>query len=335
MNNLVVTPVADANEFAEAYALALSVFTENTSMEGYREYKLFNWTDDPWFNYHNILLARYRGEPAGLIRIVPRILYRGNEPFSVAGISSVCLLPKFRGAGLSVPLMEQSLEYCSARGYDIAFLFARRAADHYYTRFGFHGIASYSRVFITQTLYTGKRNLSVSAIDHSLYHIYNAAYEYSYANCFGRFERTDAYWKYIITSALWRKEFRFYTIRRDDIAIGYVIAGDTNIHEVAVNTDLSGVELIHLLMNNLAVNHANNKLEIEILPQHRLLNSLQGNDITLQSRECTYGGRMVKILNKKILSYQETCALLGVFSPTNSYDTEGALPFDIGSIDHF
>lgn len=351
MHNLLVEPVQNEGEFTEAYNIALSVFAENTSMPGYADYKLFNWESDPYFNYKNILLAKYNGQPAGLIRIVPRKLFRGTSSYSVAGISSVCLLPQLRGKGLSVSLMEQTLAYCKEQGYEIAFLFARRAADHYYTRFGFHGITSYSRVFISSSLKSAQMQLSISEVDDELYSIYNDAYENCYRDCFGRIERTTAYWNFVIGLIERRKDYRFYTIRLNEIPIGYLIAGQTNICEIAVNTAVPGEELIHLVVSNRLVESTNDKIEIEMLPQHSLMNSFRGTDITVQSRECTYGGRMVKILDvdsvnrkfkkritvneKEMLSYTDTCNLLGVFSPTASQNEEGQLPFDIGSIDHF
>ena len=351
MHNLVVKPVQNAGEFTEAYDIALSVFAENTTMPGYADYKLFNWECDPYFEYKNILLARHNGKPAGLIRIVPRKLFRGTRSFSVAGISSVCLLPQLRGQGLSVSLMEQTLAYCKEQGYEIAFLFARRAADYYYTRFGFHGIASYSRVFVSSSSKDTQMQLSVSEVGDSLYDVYNNAYENCYRDCFGRIERTTGYWKFIINAIERRMDHRFYTIRLNKIPIGYLIAGQTNICEIAVNKIIPGEELVHLIVGNRLVECTNDKIEIEMLPQHALINSFRGSDITVQSRECTYGGRMVKILDvdavndklkkqitlqrKDRLSYEDTCNLLGVFSPTASQNEEDRLPFDIGSIDHF
>jgi predicted acetyltransferase len=350
MHNLIVRPVQNADEFTEAYNIALSVFAESTSLSGYADYKLFNWESDPYFNYQNILLARYNGESAGLIRIVPRKLLRGTCSFSVAGISSVCLLPQFRGLGLSVSLMEQTLVYCKEYRYEIAFLFARRAADHYYTRFGFYGIASYSRVFVDSSLRAAQLQLSVSEADDVLYTLYNNAYEKCYRDCFGRIERTPGYWEFIIKSIERRKDYRFYTIHHNEQPIGYLIAGQKNICEIAVETTISGEALTHLIVSNRLVECVNDKIEIEMLPQHALIDSFRGTDITLQSRECPYGGRMVKILDvegvgKKLnkgnnlkesdlLSYTDTCSLLGVFSPTASQN-EDRLPFDIGSIDHF
>ena len=130
-----------------AFRLAVSVFGPSSGIDHYDRYKFSLWRDDPSFALDNFVLARtYEGSVCGLVRIVPRKVFRGEQAFVVAGISSVCLSPQQRGKGISVALMEHALECCRQRGFDFSFLFARRAADHYYTRFGFQGISSYNQL---------------------------------------------------------------------------------------------------------------------------------------------------------------------------------------------
>ena len=363
MDNLVVKPAVSAEEQDMAYRLALRVFKAQTAMEDYAEHKSFVWEADPSFSKENILQACIGDELVGLIRLVPRILCRGEETYSVAGISSVCIAPEWQGKGLSNGLMQQSLEICRSRDYDISFLFARRAADHYYTRFGFYGIASYAKVFIKRPAdIQPSKQFSLVAADSSLSLLYQTVYENCYQNCFGRIDRSKTYWKFLLTAISKRKDLRFLTIYFNGTAVGYVLAGETKILEIAVNDSISGIDLIHFLMNENLVPDTDNKLEIEILPQHGLIPSLRNLDIVFQYRECTYGGHMAKILNtesviskltkrspllakelagltdKEILSYAETCSLLGVLSPTaldNMNGNKNCLPFDICSADHF
>ena len=83
-----------------------------------------------------------------MIRIGPIKLFRSDFLISDAGFSCVCLLPSFRRKGLSIPLLGQSITYCKKRNFDITLLFARSAADIYYTQFGVYGVFSLPRVFI-------------------------------------------------------------------------------------------------------------------------------------------------------------------------------------------
>src|SRR5436309_693260 len=129
MTNLTVAPARTEDEVQLALKLAVSVFEPASEMNDYPRYKAHLWREDPSFESANLMLARIASEPpCGLVRIVPRTVYRAKEAFSVAGISSVCLEPEKRGKGLSLALMTQTLEHCRERGFDFAFLFARRAA---------------------------------------------------------------------------------------------------------------------------------------------------------------------------------------------------------------
>jgi predicted GNAT family N-acyltransferase len=363
MHKLIVRAAITSEEQDLAFRLALRVFTVQTNMENYAEYKSFVWEADPSFNRKNVLLAYVEEELVGLIRLVPRIVYRGKETFSVAGISSVCIAPEWQGKGLSTALMHQTLAICRSRNYDISFLFARRVADHYYTRFGFYGIASYSKIFIKKPEHSQSvKRFSLAAADDSLCQLYQTVYEKSYQNCFGRIDRSQAYWKFLLTSISKRKDISFHTVYFDNTAVGYVLAGETKIVEIAVNDTVPGTELMYFLMSENLVTCLDNTLEIDILPQHALINFFGGMDIRFQYRECRYGGHMAKIINtekmisklgkrspvlakelagsvhNEILSYAETCSLLGVYSPTaldNRDMKNDCLPFDICSADHF
>jgi len=359
MPELIVRPVASAAEYDMAYQLALGIFDQHSTMEGYSGHKHFLWTHDPSADYQNILLAWYDGTPAGLIRVVPRVICRVDQIYSVAGISSVCIRAELQGKGLSVPLMEQSLELCKERGFEIAFLFARRAADHYYTRFGFWGVASHARVSVKIPATRDKSpDFTLSPADIELAGMYAAAYDRSYKNCFGRIQRTDAHWRFLLASFEYRKDCTFYTISAGGLPSGYMVWDGKKILEVAMDGPIEGPAVVAFLKNSVCPGEA--AIEMEMLPQHTLVKSFEGLDTSFQSRECSYGGHMARILNREsvikkmadrsrgsypdmekitgraVLTHHETCSLLGIFSPSlQDHTSQDALPFDICSLDHF
>lgn len=356
MVDFVIEHVRREEDYKAAFNLALSVFAPQSSSGEYRDNKFFSWTEDPFFRYENIVLAKYEGIPAGLIRIVPRTLCKGDKTLSVAGISSVCLLPELRGKGLSIDLMDYTLDYCKKSGYDLSVLFARRAADYYYTRFGFHGISSYSRVIVKKpnkiSFTTG---YELANWDFNLLEIYSKAYERTYANCFGKFQRTLEYWKFLLISLSYKQDCNNKIIKYNGKAIGYVIWDSTKVLEVATTEDMQVVDFILFIMDSMNI-LSEDSLQLEISPQHPILAQLYGFDITTQSRECVFGGHMLRILNEdnvrsklnhgdssfsgakninQFLSHAETCELLGVSHPTLNKKSDAIRPFDIGSIDHF
>lgn len=359
MPELNVRPVASEAEYDRAYRIALATFDQYSAMEGYSLHKHFLWSTDPYAEHQNILLAWYEGKPAGLIRVVPRVICRIDQTFSVAGISSVCITAGLQGKGLSVPLIEQSIALCTERGFDIAFLFARRAADHYYTRFGFSGVASYARVSIKiPPAENNYRDFTLSSANMELVGLYAAAYERSYHDCFGRVQRTAAHWKFLLGSFKYMKDCSFYTISASGSAAGYVVWDGKKILEIAIDEIIKGPAIISFLKNCFCPREE--ALEMEMLPQHTLYRFFESLDTSYKSRECSYGGHMARILNresvikkmterspdlypdmkeiarKKMLTHHETCSLLGIFSPSlQEYPSQDALPFDICSLDHF
>jgi GNAT superfamily N-acetyltransferase len=355
MLDFTIEHVSTEHDYMAAFNLALSVFSPQNSSIDYGANKFFTWDEDPYFKYENILLAKYKGIPAGLIRIVPRELFRVDKVFSVAGISSVCLLPEYRGKGLSVILMDEALRYCKGLGYDISLLFARRNADYYYTRFGFHGISSYSQISVKKPQQLNVPNrYSFADGDLNLLEIYAQAYDKTYANCFGKFQRTPEYWKFLFVSLSYKPHCHNRIIKFNGRAIGYIISDSKKILEIATTEDIFGKEFILFLMENLEIS-TGDSLQFEMLPQHSMVKQLYGLDVTFQSRGCIFGGHMLKVINeenvrlklnppsldfglknrKDILSHAETCDLLRVTYPTLQSNSDSLIPFDISSIDHF
>jgi predicted acetyltransferase len=355
MLDFTIENICTQDDYIAAFNLAFSVFSSQNSSIAYKDNKFFIWQEDPYFKFENILLAKYKGTPAGLIRIVPRKIFRIDKILSVAGISSVCLLPKYRGKGLSVVLMYEALRYCKDLGYDISLLFARRNVDYYYLRFGFHGISSYSHIYIKKPLELKVSNrYTFAELDFNFLNIYAEAFERSYANCFGRLHRTKEYWNFLFTSFSFKPNCHFRTIKFNNLAIGYIIWDSNKVLEIAITEDINGKEFVHFLFDNLEISTCDS-LQFEMLPQHSMVKQLYGLDVTFQSRECVFGGHMVKVLNvdnirsilnhpssaieikesDKFLSHAETCALLGVSYPTFLGKTNSLVPFDINSVDQF
>ena len=236
------------------------------------------------------------GELAGVVRIVPRQLRRAGQSLRVAGISSVCVNPEFRGRGYSVPLMEHALNHCQSLGFDLALLIARRAADHYYTQFGFWGISSYNRVSIAPSTAPGSPHppIEFAPANREWIECYRTAYRESYSDSFGWFERDQAYWEFLFKRLrlLRGVEIRGITWRGEPA--GYVVTGHESIHEVAFLDALPADDLIHALVS--LAGAADRSLQLDLPPEHRLCRRLQGLDWSIRFRECSYGGHMVRVL---------------------------------------
>lgn len=348
MANIIYKPVESLNEYEEAYKVALGIFSSASLLHSYSEYKQNSWINDPYFDYKNIFVAKSNENIIGLIRIVPRQLHMNNIPLKLAGISSVCLLPEFQGKGLSVPLMEKTLTYAKGAGYDVSALFARRSADYYYNKFGFFGVAAYSKLVIKNDKSVTSSEFELCDFDIDDIGLYSEAYAFSYERCSGYIYRTEQYWKYMFSSLQFRNEIIFKSIKLKSVTVGYVIYSDNHVYEIATKNNTDGLPVINFLNSTLA----KEELILNALPQHKIISFLTGKDIVYQTRECYYGGHMMRILNiesvseklgfngsiskslaKPFLPYKETCEILKIWTP--SLNQTGHQPFDICELDHF
>lgn len=340
-----------------AFQLALSIFEPQSGMSAYESHKIYLWKGDPSYALENFVLARAADESiCGLIRIVPRKVFRGEEAFSVAGISSVCLSERYRGNGNSLGLMQYALECCRKRAFDFAFLFARRAADNYYTRFGFHGISSYSRISVNHANFRIDPRFEVRPSSEEHLELYASAYEKCYAEVFGRVERSSSYWQFLLRRFSASTSEKFETLYYAGMPVGYVVGG-ASVHELAVTHQVNREGLVAFLGQKFTSGSSASNIQLDMSPQHALVGQLAGMDVTLTTRECAFGGHMACILNVESLlervariypgiclggigsgklSHVDTCKVLGAYAVTVKEDAgRKLLPYQMTSPDHF
>ena len=299
MSKLLIAPATSTAEVDEAFHLACAVFSERNAAASYPTYKAMLWREDPAFAEANIIIGRTAaGELAGIVRIVPRRLHRVDQTMRVAGISSVCVNPALRGRGYSVAIMEHALKHCRSLGYDLSLLIARRAADHFYTQFGFWGVSSYSRVYIgvpKSQPGSATATLDFPPANAAWIECYAQAYAETYSQSFGWFERSGADWAFLLKRAGLLPGVDVRTITLDGKPVGYVVAGSGLVHELAFVDALTADQLVPALASYAGT--ADGSLELALPPEHRLCRSLANFDWSVRFRECSYGGHMLRILN--------------------------------------
>lgn len=361
MNHLSLALACSEKVVDSAFQLATSVFKTSTAIDDYDFYKRMLWRDDPSYAIDNFVVARAEdGSVRGLVRIVPRTVFRGEEAFSVAGLSSVCLSPCERGRGNSLKLMEFALECCKKRGFDFAFLFARRAADHYYSRFGFQGVSSYSKLKINYAGLPSDSQFAIGPSWEKYIEIYSAAHDACYARVFGRVERTPAYWQFLLRKFRSIYPDRIETLFFSGEPVGYLVLNDSAIHEVAFTQDVDARELVAFLSRQFPLVCKDGYINLDLPPQHLLLSNLHGLDVSVTERECPFGGHMACILNPEALiqrisrrspqraaelaslrglghfNHYETCSLLGAATiSARQVTSDILLPYNMSVADHF
>ena len=284
-----------AHEIAAAQTLAARVFGEILALDPIAqvENKTILW-NEPRGAPLVVVAVLEDGRVVGVARLLKRTLRRGGQTFSCMGFSSIAVDPALRGQGLSGPLMEAALRVAREAGAVIGLLFGRRVVDHFYTQFGFHGLSSYSRLRI-QPLLSGDGVVlrpMLELTDELLFN-FQTVYSQCYGSTFGWIERSSEMWRFQLLK-MDRKRIDVTVIDWQQRMAGYLIRHGGVIHEIAV---AKGVPWEMVLAQVASVSRQET-LVVEVPPEHPVLTSLAQLDITLETRQCDFGGHMVIVLDE-------------------------------------
>lgn len=290
-------PARDRSEEEQAVALAGRVFSpaaENSDLT--TERKRFLVLDHPGAGKDPAIVVSLPEKGViGAAFLIDRIFPRGPAMIHGTFISSICIDEGVRGLGYSRTLMDAAIDACKARGSAIALVIARRAADHFYTRFGFWGLSQYSKLTVdaaalSATPTSGLRLRSAAADDlPACAVLHDATYRESFGHCL----RDGETWRYILGKAACL-HVRLSVVETSGSVVGYAIHDETgNVHELGS----AGAAVACGALALLAGHSAGPSLLLHVSPNHPVISALDGLDITLSTRECPFGGHMVRVLD--------------------------------------
>ena len=285
----------DQKDLDESFNLAYNVFSKNVNQLD-RALKLITWTDYPYFEFRNLVIAKDNDNIIGLVRIVPTIFLWNSREVKSAGVSSVCIDERYRGRGISKLLLEKTFFEIEKRKFDLSHLIARKALDNYYNKFGYFGASSYQKIQIKNSNFQKQENVKLEKkfIEQNI-KIYSQAYDESYVKCFGRVKRDEKYWYYLKLRFEKMNEVTFFTIKLNNIPIGYMLREGNKILELSIlEQHLSNEILEQIIFSN------EDEVVLEIPFEHSLVSYLGNWDIIFLSRKCLFGGHMLKIINNTL-----------------------------------
>ena len=297
-------------ECAEAFNLANSIFSQNPTDQNY---KTMLWAKNGNEQPEQLMLAVDGSKIIGLVRMCPSQMIWREEKFLISGLTSICIDVNYRGKNLGRGLMETTIKHCDEKGLDATFLVARRAVDHFYLKFGFIGASSYPSIIIeeipkilgTEILF---RDLNPKNSEEYFIH-HNHAYRESLR--IGR--HVSDFWHYT-PERLELLDLTFQEIWSDGELIGYVFHGKDYVEEIAFADHISDIKILST-MNKLK-NILSEKLMLKIPHQHKLVSSLRNCDVIFMSRQCRYGGHMLRWNRKK----KELPINIGTYKKLNGLD---------------
>lgn len=231
----------------------------------------------------------------GLIRIIPTRLKIGKEFKNSACITSVVVKKDYRGRGISRGLMNQAIATLEEKKIEVAYLFARRAVDNYYNKFGFVGLSSYetiSKIKIKALedsnnvfeLRNSKNSANISQ--------YNEFYNDTYKNCLGAIARDSKYWESLINRLDSVVDVNFVELYQNNQLEGYAIVQngeEVKVLELSCSSKIS-TKAIPLLVTK------KNVSTLIIPHNHPSVLKTEFIDRTINHRLCVNGGHMVKLV---------------------------------------
>lgn len=223
-----------------------------------------------------------------------------------AFISTISILPSFRGKGLSRTLISESLSLSKNKGSQIALVIARRLVDNFYTKFGFYGASQYNRIDLhVQNSPPHPPTLDLRKARAEDLPICQRLYAEVYRTHSGYVPRDQHAWLYLYHKLTYVHKLQLDLVLFNGSVEGYILHDGTSIiFEIA----LSSVVDSQCLLASLSCAFADSKnITIHAIMDHKVVPLLHGLDLSYTIRECPYGGHMLANLQHQAHKHPSTC----------------------------
>ncbi len=257
---------------------------------------------DPIEDLRDVVVAVQGSEVVGFVRILDREVWLGETSLKVGGIASVTLRPDFRGHDYGRAIVEAALDRLYEKKDVLSVVFARRAVDGFYSRFGFVGVGIHPEMVVTITMDgdTPREDLKVTrGFDERMLKWYSLAYDESYQGLVLSFRRSRSWWeKASLLVASRTGVEQFVTVMDRDQPVGYFVVYQGKIIEVASRADARR----HMILALRALaTEKGNELHVALPLGHWALQVFRGMNHTLKVRMSWDGGHMLRVLAPNVL----------------------------------
>lgn len=288
----------NTNDVEQALTLATRIFREDEPFQTALATTRFLMSAGKDLCLKDVMVLEDKNNQiVGTCFLIDRLFFKGAQTIKGTFLSSICIAQNHRGRGFSEILMNSSIAECERRDSAFAILIARRAVDHFYTKFNFWGLSQYSKINVTLNEKPQVSGLDIlSATTDDLPRI-NCLYESNYCSLLGSCVRSTDQWKHILLKSR-KQNLEFVTLKKDTALLGYAILNRTEIEELASSSNTSMLELLR----NLVATYSLKNLAINCSPMHPVVLELTPFDFSITLRQCIYGGHMIRIINARALS---------------------------------
>jgi predicted N-acetyltransferase YhbS len=292
-------PARNLQEEEQAIGLACKEFSNAQETIHDNQRKKFLLLNHPGFNRNSTIIVSLPGKGVvGAAFLIERVFHRETERIKGVFISSVCIEKSERGHGYSKALIHAAIDSGNRLGAAMAVVIARRKVDWFYTQFGFWGMSQYNTLradIQPWSIEPEEEILLRPAAQDDLFDC-SLIYKATYHDAFGSCVRDNNTWLYNLGKAK-HLNVKFSVIDNKGSIKGYAFHDeDGNIFEIATMDH----DTAHNALISLAKQSKGTTLVLHIPPNHPVVSALAGLDLTISSRECPYGGHMVRVIKPSI-----------------------------------
>lgn len=309
-----------------AISLAAQVFKPDLEDRAAMEYKIsLHSPSGTLKNTDIVVVSDNNAGVSAACFLVDRHFFMGESVVQGTFLTSICVAEKHRGAGISRELMNGAVRAAKERHSAFAAVIARRAVDHYYNKFYFWGMSQYAsfKVPVDGNWGSGMNSGDFDIPDTQEIHLDDIAeVHYNvYRQLHGAFQRPSDYWRYV----LWRCKVQNVTCStclNSGRIMGYAIHQGSTLYEIALSHAAHYPVFIRKLFMQSDSPVREKTLNLQVHPNHPVIPAFRGTDITLQLRECSYGGHMFRVLDGVKLSAMSGNRAANVSTGAQSLDFE-------------
>jgi N-acetylglutamate synthase-like GNAT family acetyltransferase len=213
-------------------------------------------------------------------------------------LTSITVKDDCRGQGISRLLMEKAVEECNSRLSTIAILIARKSVDFFYNKFEFWGVSSYSKISMKSSEISSQKKIKNREMTLADVPKINYLYKKTYSKLLGSVKRFKDDWSFIEWKVgLLKAKFIIFENYNNDV-IGYAILKENKIYEISVQSKYKYMDLLY----SLGLKSSYEVVFFYVGSDHPLVKQFEGIDFSSTQRNCSYGGHMVRVLDKQLLT---------------------------------
>lgn len=280
-------------ELESAIALAAVTFRSNEDIVTALDVKLYLMSPGVKITENDVIvIADDDQKILGTCFLIDRLFNKKGIRLKGTFLSSICIAESMRGKGLSSQLMNCAIAECESRSSDFAILIARRAVDHFYNKFGFWGISTYSKLSFKfdEIAKLNYRCVIRSATEKDI-DLIEKIHLLVYSFLLGSCERSLENWRHILWKTKWQGA-SFTIFQTEGVVVGYVIHSASDIFEIAAADGASYLDLLSCLGRECSIEN----FTVHASQYHPIIYELRDLDFSVSFRQCSYGGHMIRVI---------------------------------------